>query len=57
MFPSIVLRHVTPVTLLVAYPDDRMLSDLGLTPGQSFMLRAFAERVIDELVSGEEAAL
>jgi hypothetical protein len=56
MFPSIVLRHVTPVTLLVAYPDDRMLSDLGLTPGQSFMLRAFAERVIDELVSGEEAA-
>jgi hypothetical protein len=35
---------------LVGYPDARMLSDLGLTPGQSHMLRHFADAKIDEAV-------
>jgi hypothetical protein len=37
------------------YLDHRMLSELGLTPGQAQMLRTFAVRTIDEYVAAEEA--
>ena len=41
------------LTWLVCYPDQRMLSDLGLTPGQAEMLRCFAQDTIERLVADE----
>lgn len=37
---------------LVAYPDHRMLSELGLTAGQAFDLRVFANFKLDEAEQG-----
>ena len=41
-------RRITDGDLLwlVAYPDDRFLSDLGFTPGQAFNMRKFAKEKI-----------
>jgi hypothetical protein len=40
---------------LETYPDRRFLEDLGLTAGQSGLLRGFAHDKIQELVDAEAA--
>jgi hypothetical protein len=37
-----------------SYPDNRMLSDLGLTSGQAEMLRALADQKIAEVAGYED---
>jgi hypothetical protein len=41
----VVIDHLTS-PFIAGYPDERMLSDLGLTPAQAHMLRFFADKAI-----------
>lgn len=44
--PCVIDHSTSP--FIAGYPDERMLSDLGLTPAQAHMLRYFANRVIED---------
>jgi hypothetical protein len=44
----VVINHLTS-PFIAGYPDERMLSDLGLTPAQAHMLRVFADKAIADV--------